>query len=202
MFRWLALVVFVAVFAISGYYRHRARRTGEIIDRRREGMTLLMLRVIFALPMFVAVLAYLVSPPLMAWAQLPLPSWLRWIGMCLGALTIPSAWWLFSNLGRNVSETVLTKADHALVTTGPYQWVRHPLYTTAGAMFIAIGLMAANWFILLFAGLIVFLVRLLVVPREEQALTAKFGDDYRDYMMRTGAMLPRLIRSGRPSSSV
>jgi protein-S-isoprenylcysteine O-methyltransferase Ste14 len=202
MFRWVALVVFVAVFTISGYYRRRARRTSEIIDRRREGATLLMLRVIFAIPMFVAVLAYLVRPSLMAWAQLPLPPWLRWIGVCLGALTIPSAWWLFSNLGRNVSETVLTKADHELVTTGPYQWVRHPLYTTAGAMFVAIGLMAANWFILLFAGLIVFLVRLLVVPREEQALISKFGDDYRDYTMRTGAMLPRLMRSGRPSSSV
>ena len=138
----------------------------------------------------------------MAWAQLQLPSWLRWIGVCLGALTIPSAWWLFSNLGRNVSETVLTKADHELVTTGPYQWVRHPLYTTAGAMFIAIGLMAANWFILLFAGLIVVLVRLLVVPREEQALIAKFGDDYRAYMKRTGGMLPRLIRDAQPSSSV
>ena len=202
MFRWLALVVFVAVFAISGYYRGRARRTSEVIQRRREGTTLLMLRVIFALPMFVAVVAYLVHPPLMAWAELQSPPWLRWFGVCLGALTIPSAWWLFRNLGRNVSETVLTKADHALVTTGPYRWVRHPLYTTAGAMFIAIGLMAANWFILLFAGLVVFLVRALVVPREEQALIAKFGDDFRAYRKRTGAMLPRPRPSAQPSRSV
>jgi protein-S-isoprenylcysteine O-methyltransferase Ste14 len=47
-------------------------------------------------------------------------------------LTLPAALWVFSALGRNVSETVLTKGDHELVTAGPYRWIRHPLYTTGG----------------------------------------------------------------------
>jgi protein-S-isoprenylcysteine O-methyltransferase Ste14 len=202
MFRWLALVVFAAVLAISGYYRRRARRTGEVIDRRREGTMLLVLRAMVALPLFAAVIAYLVNPRWMAWAHLQVPLWLRWFGVCLGALAIPSAWWLFRNLGRNVSETVLTKMGHELVTTGPYRWVRHPLYMTGSTMFIAVGLMAANWFILALAVLVVFLVRLLVVPREEQALIAKFGDDYRAYMARTGGMMPRLTRDVNSSRSV
>ena len=45
-------------------------------------------------------------------------------------------------------ETVLTKADHVLVTTGPYRWMRHPLYAMGGALFVAVGLMSASWFIL------------------------------------------------------
>ena len=101
---------------------------------------------------------------------------------------------MFSNLGRNVSETVLTKSDHALVTSGPYRWIRHPLYATGGALLVAVGLMAANWFILGLASLVVVLMRLLVVPLEERALLAKFGDDYRRYMQRTGGMFPRLLR--------
>jgi len=194
MFRWLALVSVVCVFAISAHYRRQARKTGETIARRREGGLLILLRLVFALPLFVALLTYLINPEWMVWSEFALPAWMRWVGVVIGALAIPMACWLFTNLGRNVSETVLTKADHVLVTTGPYHWVRHPLYLTGSALLAAVGLMAANWFILLLTSAVIVLVRLLVVPREEQALIAKFGDDYRGYRERTGSMLPRLLR--------
>jgi protein-S-isoprenylcysteine O-methyltransferase Ste14 len=194
MFRWLALVIVASVFAISAYHRRRARQTSETIARRREGALFVILRTVFALPLFAAVLAYLINPASMTWSEFGAPHWVRWIGVAIGALTVPSAWWLFRNLGRNVSETVLTKAHHSLVTTGPYRWVRHPLYATGGALLVAVGLIAANWFILLLASGVVVLVRVLVVPREEQELIAKFGDDYRRYRERTGGMFPRLMR--------
>jgi protein-S-isoprenylcysteine O-methyltransferase Ste14 len=99
---------------------------------------------------------------------------------------------VFQSIGTNVSETVLTKANHQLIMTGPYEWVRHPLYATGGMLFIGIGLMAANWFILLFASLAVALIWWVAVPLEERALVAKFGDDYRGYAARTGGLFPRL----------
>jgi protein-S-isoprenylcysteine O-methyltransferase Ste14 len=194
MFRWLALVIVASVFGISAYHRRRARQTSETIARRREGTLFVVLRAVFALPLFAAVLAYLINPASMTWSEIGAPDWVRWLGVAIGVVTIPSAWWLFRNLGRNVSETVLTKAHHSLVTTGPYQWVRHPLYATGGALLVAVGLIAANWFILLLATAAVVLVRVLVVPREERELIAKFGDDYRRYRERTGGMFPRLMR--------
>ena len=194
MFRWLALVSVVSVFAISFHYRRLARKDGETIARRREGLAFALLRAVFALPLFAAVVAYLINPPWMAWSGFSLPAWGRWLGVGIGGMAIPSAWWLFSNLGRNVSETVLTKSDHSLVTTGPYRWIRHPLYATGGALLVAVGLMAANWFILALASVVVVLMRILVVPREEEALIAKFGDDYRRYIQRTGGMFPRVMR--------
>jgi protein-S-isoprenylcysteine O-methyltransferase Ste14 len=194
MFRWLALVCVVSVFGISLHYRRLARRAGETIARRREGLALGLFRALFALPLFAAVVAYLINPAWMAWAELALPVWLRWLGVAIGGLAIPSAWWLFRKLGTNVSETVLTKSNHTLVTSGPYRWVRHPLYATGGALLVAVGLMAANWFILGFAIVALVLIRVIVVPMEEERLIAKFGDDYRHYMERTGGMFPRLIR--------
>ena len=127
MFRWLALVCVVSVFAISLHHRRLARKAGETIARRREGALFVVFRAVFAFPLFAAVVAYLINAAWMAWSALSLPA--GYAGLAGDRRPgVPSAWWLFSNLGKNVSETVLTKSDHSLVTTGPYRWVRHPLY--------------------------------------------------------------------------
>jgi len=193
MFRWFALAVLVSCLGISAYYRRRARAEGETIPRRREAPWLLAGRAFVALPLFFAISTYVVNPRWMAWAELPLPRWTRWAGVVLGLLTVPAARWVFTSLGRNVSETVLTKRHHALVTTGPYRWIRHPLYTTGIALLLAIGLMAASWFILLFGLVTLASMRFVVIPLEERQLVMKFGDDYRAYIHRTGRLLPRVL---------
>ena len=191
MFRWFVLATLIGCLSISVTYRRRARREGETIPRRREKPLLLAGRAVVAVPLFGAILAYLVDPRWMVWASFAPPVWSRWVGVGLGVLTVPAVYWVFSSLGRNVSETVLTKEHHALVTHGVYHWIRHPLYTTAIALILAIGLIAANWFILLFALIALVSIRVVVVPVEEQALLTTFGDEYRDYMQRTGRLLPR-----------
>lgn len=196
MFRWIALGAVVAVFSISAFYRHRARRSGEVIERRREGARMMRLRALVALPLWGAVLVYLVQPRWMDWSAFAAPGWLRWLGVALGVAAGPAAWWVLRNLGRNVSETVLTKSDHALVTSGPYRWVRHPLYTTGEMLLAGVGLMAGNWFILLLTAVAIVSIRFVVVPAEEAALVARFGDAYRGYMTRTGRLLPSLRRRG------
>ena len=103
---------------------------------------------------------------------------------------MPSVYWVLTTLGSNVSETVLTKERHELVTSGPYRWVRHPLYTTGIALFLGIGLMAANAFLLLWSFVALAGVLLVVIPREETALVERFGEEYRSYRARTGALLP------------
>ena len=150
-FRWLALAVFVGALFVSAYHRRRARER-ETIPRRREGGAMMAARALVAFPLFISPLAYVAHPPAMAWASFDAPGWLRWAGVGLGVVVIASVHWVLGNLGRNVSETVLTKESHELVTSGPYRWIRHPLYTTGIALFVALGLIAANWFILLCAA--------------------------------------------------
>jgi protein-S-isoprenylcysteine O-methyltransferase Ste14 len=152
-----------------------------------------------ALPLFGGVVAHLANPKWMGWASLTLPLWARWTGLALGLLVVPSIYWVLTALGTNVSETVLTKPQHQLVTTGPYRWVRHPLYTVGIALFLAIALMAANWFILLWAVVALIAVRLVVIPREEAQLVARFGDDYSRYRSGTGSLLPSLLAIGARS---
>lgn len=99
---------------------------------------------------------------------------------------------MVSSLGRNISETVLTKEDHELVTKGPYRWVRHPLYTAGTLLLIGAALTAANALLGALTALAAVLIRLVVVPHEEARLIETFGDAYRDYRRRTGTLLPRL----------
>jgi protein-S-isoprenylcysteine O-methyltransferase Ste14 len=94
-------------------------------------------------------------------------------------------------------DTVVTRKEHTLVTTGPYRYVRHPFYL---AFFIAAlggSLIAANWFLLLASLLpIGFLVAR--TPIEEEKLIERFGNDYRQYMSATGRFFPKLNVGSKP----
>ncbi len=194
MFRWFAVAIVMSAVATSGFYRQRARSAGETIDRRREGGLFLAIRALAAALLFLPMIAYVAIPRWMIWASFELPAWIRWIGVIVGVLAIPAVSWVLRSLGHNVSETVLTKRDHQLVMSGPYQWVRHPLYTTGIALFVALGLMEGSWFVLSMATAAALLIRLVVIPAEERALVAKFGDRYRAYIRQTGRLLPRMSR--------
>jgi len=195
MFRWFALAVFLGSLGISAWRRWQARRATGAIARSQEPPLLIVGRLLVALPLYGGVVGYLANPGWMAWASLSVPSSVRWIGVALGLLTVPAVYWVLTTLGANVSETVLTKQRHQLVTTGPYRWVRHPLYSAGIALFLSIGLMAANWFILLCAVIALAAMRLVIIPREEAQLVLTFGDEYRRYRDGTGSLLPLLLGS-------
>jgi protein-S-isoprenylcysteine O-methyltransferase Ste14 len=126
----------------------------------------------------------------MSWAQMELPFWLRWAGGFLMLGCVPLIYWVFSSLGKNVTQTVAIRKEHSLVTSGPYRWVRHPLYSVGLLLFLSFSLLAANWFIALAiaAALKILSLRTTI---EEARLVDKFGDDYRQYMQSTGRYLPR-----------
>ena len=188
-FRWILLAGLVLVLPIGIYHRLKAH-TGERIDRRQEGW-LLAIRPLALIGMC-GVIAFLIHPPWMAWSHLPLPAWARWTGVGLGLLAAVLLTWTFRTLGKNITDTVVTREKHFLVTTGPYRWVRHPFYVSFLLGIVANSLVMANWF--LFAcGVTVFLLFAIRSRIEEENLLARFGDDYRRYRERTGAFLPRLL---------
>ena len=191
VFRLIFIGVFALGLSVSAYYRRLARKSGEVISRRQEGTLALILRAVMTLPLLVAILLYAFLPGWMAWSAISLPVWVRWLGVGLGVACLPLIWWVFSSIGSNISETVLTKREHKLVTEGPYRWVRHPLYGVALLEILALSLMASNWFMALlgFIGVLVF--RFVVIPIEEAKLIAAFDGEYEQYRARTGALAPR-----------
>lgn len=192
MFRFSAIAIFLIGAGISSYYRRRAdRETGEKVSPRSEGLPVMIALRVFGLSLWLSVLAYMLNPAWMAWSQIDLPLWLRWTGLGFGVLAILLAYWVFSNLGNNVSPSVATRREHRLVTSGPYRWVRHPLYSMGMLSYLGFAMLSANWVIAVLS-IAVFVVLNIRLPQEEASLIEKFGDEYRQYMQRTGRFLPKL----------
>ncbi len=175
---------------IAATYRLRSGRAGDKLDRRQEGLLILLTLRPAALAAAAGLIAYMIDPRSMAWSSMPVPVWARWCGVGLAALAGMLLIWTFHTLGPNLTDTVVTRRVHTLVTNGPYRWVRHPLYTSTAFMVLGNALAAANWF-LLAAGTLVFTMMVVRTKREEAFLIARFGDSYREYMGRTGRFLPR-----------
>jgi protein-S-isoprenylcysteine O-methyltransferase Ste14 len=191
-FRLIVFLILLVTFSISGYFRRKADLTGgDEIDYSEEDQRYFRLRTIGALLFYGSALAYLIYPPLVGWAQVALPLWLRWSALGVMATMIPFIYWLFASLGSNVTPTVKIRAEHELVTHGPYKYIRHPLYTFAGTLFLMLCVVAANWFMLVM-GVATLSILFRRTPQEEQKLIEKFGDQYREYMQTTGRYLPKL----------
>src|SRR5262249_55540768 len=158
--------------------------------------------ILMVAPLFGAVFTHLASPSAMAWASLSVPSWARWIGVAFGAMVVPFVYSVLSTFGAHIGEPDLTKQRYRLVTRGPYRRVRHPMYAAAIALFVSIGLILADGFILLWTMVVLIALRWIAIPREEARLEEMFGDEYRQYRSRTGSILPFRLsgvreRSGR-----
>jgi len=188
--RWVLGVVLGFSLLISGWHRAKARRETGTIPRLAEGPLAVALRLILTLPLLATIGLELIAPDLLAWARLEVPLGLRLAaaGVALGCPLL--VWWVVASIGSNISETVLTKADHRLVQHGPYRWVRHPLYAVAFLMLLAAGVLTADGLLIALWGIGVVVFRLVVIPREEANLVVRFGQAYEHYRRSTGALLP------------
>lgn len=191
LFRMITALVLAVAVVISGYFRSKAEREGGPMPSS-EGRTLVAALRLLSLIVLLPVLGYIVNPRWVAWARWPLPDWVRWIAALVAIGTIPVFVWILVSIGSNITPTHITRQTHKLVRHGPYRWVRHPLYATGFIFCAALTLLTALWW--LPVGIIPPLVALLLrTPIEETRLIETFGEEYREYMKRTGRFFPKIF---------
>jgi protein-S-isoprenylcysteine O-methyltransferase Ste14 len=140
--------------------------------------------------------------------QVALPAqFLFTTGLQAADVALPAAWfpagvvvtlaglWLFwrahADLGDSWAVTLELNREHRLVTRGVYRRMRHPMYASFVVLGVGQGLLLANW-LAGWAGLAAVALMVVVrLPREESMMVARFGDEYRAYQARTGALWPR-----------
>lgn len=191
--RILLVLLWGALAAIRVYYIHLgggfSKRERQASHHAGEGAAVVVVRLLM-LPWLAAVVVYLVAPERLAAFQLALPGWLRWLGAGLWVVSLALLLWVHRALGRNFSGLLRTRADHQLVTWGPYRWVRHPMYPTFLLLAVAMLLLTAHWLIGAPPFLGVALVMAFRTPREEAMMVDRFGDEYLRYAERVGRYLP------------
>ena len=192
-FRIAMLVGMSLLIPVMAYFRIRSQLTGESLDRRQEGWFILITLRLVAFFDAVVMIAFLVDPSLTRWSSLPLPEWLRWSGIAIGGAAGVWVIWTFSHLGKNLTDTVVTRREHTLVTSGPYHWIRHPFYIGVAGTVAAVSLATTNWFVAV-TGITVLALLIARTDREEAKLIERFGDEYRHYMTETGRFWPRWPR--------
>jgi len=199
-FRRILLTAVIVTVPIAAFFRIRSQLSGETLDRRQEGWFILLSLRPVAFVWLGAIVLFLVDPRRMAWSALSLPVVWRWAGVIIGGAALLLLVWTFHSLGRNLTDTVVTRRDATLVTQGPYRFMRHPFYAAFLGSVLANGLATANCFITI-TGLTVWLLLYIRIPREEARLIARFGDDYRVYMRTTGRFWPRFGRRNSPDGA-
>ncbi len=192
-FRIALLVIMTVTMSVIVYHRWQAASSGEQISHKDEGYLFAIVLRLAGLCLWVSTFAYLLSPVSISWAMLPLPIWVRWAGAFVGGCSPVLMYWTLTSLGKNLTDTVVTRQNAILVTHGPYRWVRHPFYVTAAVLMASVTLLSASWLI----GLSSFVVLALLAartPKEERKLIERFGQSYQDYMAKTGRFVPRVGR--------
>jgi protein-S-isoprenylcysteine O-methyltransferase Ste14 len=121
----------------------------------------------------------------------PPARWIEILGLVVTAAGLGFAIWARAYLGGNWSGAVSVKVGHELVRTGPYHWVRHPIYSgiTLALLGTALGIGQTRGFVavvLLYAG---FKIKSRL---EERVMCGVFGAEYDEYRRSTGAIVPRL----------
>jgi protein-S-isoprenylcysteine O-methyltransferase Ste14 len=114
------------------------------------------------------------------------------LGTILVAAGLLFAVWARVHLGRNWSGAVTVKENHTLIRSGPYRFVRHPIYSGILLAFIgtALAIGAPYGFIAMVLMLLGFGLKLRV---EEARMRETFPAEYDDYSRRTARLIPKIF---------
>ena len=183
------LVGLVSYVAIRTVYRRRVAGSEGAVDRSSASDRLLVALVFLGQTIVPAL--YLFTPWLNG-ANHELPRALAWLGAVITAAGLWVFWRSHADLGTNWSLSLAVRSDHRLVTRGVYRIVRHPMYSSFLLFAVGQALLLPNWLAGLAALIAVALMCIFRVPREEAMMCEHFGQEYREYMRRTGSVVPWL----------
>lgn len=113
----------------------------------------------------------------------------RTVGVLLSVYALVAMPWATWVLGRSYAPGPAVMEDHALATTGPFRFVRHPIYSAVAALWIGAALGALNW-VLLVTAPVILMALLKGAEAEERMLREKFGDAYDEYAAGRGRLVP------------
>lgn len=193
-FKLIFLIVFVLATTVAAFTARRAagRHGGSLNHLSHEVRGLVLVRGALGLVFYSTLTAWMFWPRALAWSYLPLPVAARWIGAVLLAPALAFFAWSFHTLGVNYRGGVGLYEEHQLVTTGPYRWLRHPIYLAFISIMLLVVPLSGNWLLGLSGLALVVSIAVVRIPVEEGQLHGRFGSAWERYRESTACLLPRI----------
>jgi len=197
IFRIILLSLWISIAVVRGYYG-RKTKTHDSLDGMKEklktaesemGRGGIALAAVFAVIGVLGIILYFLAPPWWTWTHIPLDEWVQWSGAILASISILYLIWVHRHLDSQWSIALEIYEDHKLITTGPYRRVRHPMYLGMFVYTIGLCLISLDVLVILFF-MYTILVNYRRIPGEEQMMIDQFGEEYTEYMKRTGKLIP------------
>lgn len=116
------------------------------------------------------------------------------LGILLYGLGVAGTLWAQLAMGDSWRIGVDAGARTALVSSGPFRWVRNPIYSAMLAALLGVALLVPNVMSVIALGALIIALEVQVRLLEEPYLTRVHGGDYRSYAARTGRFLPAVGR--------
>jgi protein-S-isoprenylcysteine O-methyltransferase Ste14 len=184
---WVAFALCWGVIRFR--YARRAKRNPQIEEQDRIYESALL---ILSFMGYLAVPIIYVSTSWLSFANYPPQPVLLAAGIVASVASLWLFWRSHADLGRNFSIKLVIREQHALVTTGVYGLIRHPMYASALLWSLAQALLLPNWLTAL-VGICGFCILYFGrVTREETLMLKTFGQAYQDYMLRTKRLVPHI----------
>ena len=116
-----------------------------------------------------------------------------WSMVGVATIGLAFAWWARIHLGRLWSRWVVRKADHSIIQTGPYAFVRHPIYTGISLALLAMAVIFETAFA--YAGAVLIILSFYIKARlEERFLREELGAEAYDAYAKRVPMLVPFVR--------
>ena len=178
----------IAYIAIRGRFGARTKHNEKVVSRV-DVRDRALVAVVFVGNIILPAL-YLFTPWLGS-ADDRLPGFVSWCGAVIMGMALWLFWRSHVDLGLNWSITLEMRKDHELIVHGVYRKIRHPMYAAIFLFAIAQCFLLQNW-LAGWGGFVSFaMLYLFRVSREEKMMCEFFGEPYRNYMERTGRLVPK-----------
>jgi protein-S-isoprenylcysteine O-methyltransferase Ste14 len=155
-----------------------------------EASTSRLLRLILLFLMFTLLLTDRLRVGPLGRRFVPDDSWIRSVGIALTVAGLGLSVWARRHLGEYWSDKVALKVDHQLIRSGPYAFLRHPIYSGVLLGVAGSALAIGEW-----RGIVVFAVMTfnywLKARREERILSGQFGESFANYKRQAGFLTPK-----------
>ncbi len=110
--------------------------------------------------------------------------------MIVGPPSVVLVWLAARHLDKQWRFEAALSEDHELIKTGPYRWLRHPIYASMLGMLLQTGL-TKSWWPLLVAGVVFYVIGTEIrIRAEDRLLASRFGEEFTEYRRTARAYVP------------